>query len=172
MFIMLLGACSIGSGDNSNEKAGFLSEMKEIDDKVGKDEEDEIDYDDTAENEVLIDLALEEFKKESENMREFSDTKFENLTIEDLQSVTDIQIWKNKYIYIKVNAENENKAFSSGFEKYYKYEEGELIDSEYYDDSSSAFNPVLKSEETNLLNDTPDYEEKSDNVLDLTKTYE
>lgn len=169
---MLLGACSIGGNDDNEEVMGVLSEMKEIDDKIGKDEEDEIDYDDTAENEVLIDLALKEFEKESEDMREFTDTNHENLTIEDLQNATDVKIWKNKYIYIKVNADIENQAFSSGFEKYYKYEEGELIDSEYYDDSSSAFNPILKSEETNLLNDTPDYEEKSDNVLDLSHVYE
>ncbi|WP_368901062.1 hypothetical protein [Oceanobacillus oncorhynchi] len=175
MIIMLLGACSIGGSENDNEEVmGVLSEMKEMDEKLGNDEEDEIDYNDTAENEVLIDLALEEFKEESENMHEFSNTEFSTLSIDDMRSATDIKTWLDKYIYIKVKAENVvSEGRTESFERYYKYEDGELIDSECYKDSYSGCNDlILRSEEKNLRNDTPDYEEENDNVLDLTRIYD
>ncbi len=169
----LLAACSIGGSEDANEKSGVLSEMKEIDDKIGNDGENEIDYDDTAENEVLIDLALEEFKEESEHMGEFSNTKYSTLTIEDLRNVTDVQIWHNKYILINVNADNPDRHSSSDdFERYYKYENGELIDSQCKDGISGCSKEVLTSEEMNFIKDEPDFKEESDNVLDLTKTFE
>lgn len=172
LIMTLLAACSIGSSDNGNEKTGFLAEMKEMDDKLGNDDEEEIDYDDTAENEVLIDLALEEFKTEWVFERDFSNTESSSLTIDDLRNATEIKIWHDKYIFIKINADDQNTLDRDDYERYYKFEEGELIDSRCEDRISQCSNGILTNEEMNFIKDEPDFKEESDNVLDLTKRYE
>ncbi|MFD1389136.1 hypothetical protein ACFQ4Z_20420 [Oceanobacillus oncorhynchi subsp. oncorhynchi] len=173
MIMTLLAACSIGSSENSNEKAGFLAEMKEMDDKLGNDKEDEIDYDDTLDNEKLIDLALETFMSEGEN-GVFSGTESSSATIEEVKDATEIKVWHNKYIYIKVNADDPQTHSGDDYERYYKYEDGDLVDSQCYSDQmgTECNEANFNIKELNLRDEEPDYLEENDTELDLTKTFE
>ncbi|GGP14752.1 hypothetical protein [Oceanobacillus neutriphilus] len=57
------------------------------------------------------------------------------------------------------------------YERYYKYEDGDLIDTECYKDLGCN-ESKLQAEDQKLLNDEPDYQEESNDILDVTKTFE
>lgn len=142
LLLMVLVACGIVDGKENDNKI-----------KSSDDTENELS------NDELINMAIEEFKSNTEwNL--FSSTCSENASNDEIREATNIEIWDDGYIKISVDTEIKNDNALDGsttYEAFYK------LDDENIEETQSAEDIDVQENETI-------YTEENDGVLEVTKT--